>query len=90
MTTRAQRINARHSKIWAEADKLKTRTRFNASSRLKPGDRVQLHPATDHWMRGDRYGTVSRILITGRIRILLDKSKKYVTVDQANIYEVID
>ena len=22
------------------------------------GDRVQLHPATDRWMRGDRFGTV--------------------------------
>lgn len=22
------------------------------------GDRVQLHPATDRWMMGDRYGTV--------------------------------
>jgi hypothetical protein len=23
------------------------------------GDRVQLHPATDAWMAGDRYGTVA-------------------------------
>ena len=32
-TTRAQRINARHEKIWAEAARLKTATRFNLSSR---------------------------------------------------------
>jgi len=25
------------------------------------GDRVQLHPATDAWMRGERYGNVTRI-----------------------------
>lgn len=25
---------------------------------FKPGDRVQLHPATDLWMRGARYATV--------------------------------
>lgn len=28
---------------------------------LVPGQRVQLHPGTDRWMRGDRYGTVKRI-----------------------------
>lgn len=28
---------------------------------LKIGDRVKLHPATDAWMRGDRYGTVLRV-----------------------------
>ena len=25
---------------------------------MKPGDRVQLHPACDEWMQGDRYGAV--------------------------------
>lgn len=25
------------------------------------GQRVELHPATDAWMRGDRYGTVERV-----------------------------
>lgn len=34
-TTRAQRINARAEKIWAEADRLKTQTRFNAVSRTE-------------------------------------------------------
>jgi len=28
---------------------------------FKPGDRVQLHPATDLWMQGARYGVVKRI-----------------------------
>ena len=25
---------------------------------MNKGDRVALHPATDHWMRGDRFGTI--------------------------------
>ena len=28
---------------------------------FKAGDRVQAHPATDVWMRGDRYGTVKAV-----------------------------
>jgi hypothetical protein len=28
---------------------------------FKVGDRVGLHPATDRWMRGDRFGTVSKV-----------------------------
>ena len=28
---------------------------------FKIGDRVQLHPATDDWMRGDRYGDVVNV-----------------------------
>jgi len=40
---------------------------------FKIGQRVQLHPATDTWMRGDRYGEVVKI---GRlyIHVKLDKS----------------
>ena len=35
--------------------------------------RVQLHPATDAWMQGDRFGTVTKI--GGRyIHIKMDKS----------------
>lgn len=29
-----------------------------ANADFKIGDRVQLHPGTDAWMSGDRYGTV--------------------------------
>jgi hypothetical protein len=28
---------------------------------FRKGDRVQLHPATDGWMRGARFGTVTSI-----------------------------
>jgi len=33
-----------------------------SSSEFRKGMRVQLHPGTDLWMRGDRYGTVTRIM----------------------------
>ena len=34
------------------------------------GQRVELHPATDRWMRGDRFGTVVGI---GRRREYIDR-----------------
>lgn len=36
---------------------------------FKPGDRVELHPATDLWMAGARYGTV---VSTGRKNVVVD------------------
>ncbi len=37
------------------------------------GTRVELHPATDAWMQGDRFGTVSSV---GRkyVRVTMDRS----------------
>jgi hypothetical protein len=37
------------------------------------GQRVQLHPATDAWMRGDRYGTVVKLGRT-RVHVRMDAS----------------
>lgn len=39
------------------------------------GERVQAHPATDTWMRGDMYGNVVHV---GRklIHVLMDRSNK--------------
>jgi hypothetical protein len=39
------------------------------------GDRVELHPGTDLWMRGARYGVVIGIVPTedDRVRVRLDK-----------------
>lgn len=36
-----------------------------------PGQRVQLAPHTDWWMRGARYGTVTRVTRT-RVHVRLD------------------
>lgn len=39
------------------------------------GDRVELHPGTDLWMRGARYGTVVRVSATpaDRVHVELDR-----------------
>jgi hypothetical protein len=41
---------------------------------INVGDRVELHPATDAWMQGDRFGIATRI--TDRVHIRMDKSGK--------------
>jgi hypothetical protein len=39
------------------------------------GKRVQMHPATDQWMMGDRYGEiVGYIQASGFYKVKLDKS----------------
>jgi hypothetical protein len=44
-----------------------------AGGALAVGQRVQLHPGTDRWMMGDRYGEVVRSL-PARVRVRLDRS----------------
>jgi hypothetical protein len=48
------------------------------------GQRVQLHPATDRWMRGDRYGTVIHV---GRklVHVKLDVSQQVAKLHPSNI-----
>lgn len=42
---------------------------------FKKGDRVELHPGTDRWAMGDRYGTVTSTSVKkGRVRVLMDRS----------------
>ena len=38
------------------------------------GQRVQLHPSTDAWMQGDRYGEVVDTQQDGTVTIKMDKS----------------
>lgn len=42
---------------------------------MKESDRCELHPATDRWMMGDRYGTIVRV-DGGSVRVILDRSGK--------------
>jgi len=46
-------------------------------SDFKVSQRVQAHPSTDTWVRGDRYGTVEKI---GRkyVHVRMDKSGRLV------------
>lgn len=50
----------------------------------KVGDRVEVHPAMDAWMMGDRYGEIVKI---GRkyVHIKMDKSGKIYKVTPHNI-----
>jgi hypothetical protein len=48
------------------------------------GERVQTHPATDRWMRGDRWGTVTRV---GRrlVHVKMDVSGHVAKLHPSNI-----
>jgi len=59
----------------------------------KVGDRIELHPGTDLWMRGARFGTVLNKYVRHgltRYRVQLDKLAKPVTVPSFNVQSVID
>ena len=61
---------------------------FDSLGRFAPGDRIEVHPATDTWMRGDRYGTVEAI---GRkaLAVHLDRSGRRVRVSPHNIGAIL-
>lgn len=42
---------------------------MNTVNDFKPGDRIQTHPATSAWMRGQRFGTVVR---TGKHTVIVE------------------
>lgn len=52
------------------------------------GQRVELHPATDAWMTGDRFGTVVKV---GRklVHVHMDRSRKVRRLAPKYIYEII-
>lgn len=55
---------------------------------FRPADRIEMHPATDLWAMGARYGTVIRI---GRERLVvkLDKLNHTVRVSPGNILDIV-
>lgn len=42
---------------------------------VRAGDRVEIPPHTDAWMRGDRYGEVTQVS-GDNVKVLMDKSGK--------------
>lgn len=65
---------------------------------MKVGDRVQLHPSTDAWMRGDRYGEVTAEKVKSTrlhdvefkmYRVRLDKSGRQFWFFSTNLLEVL-
>ena len=49
--------------------------------------RVELHPATDAWMSGDRFGTI--VKVGGRLHVKMDRSGKVRKVSQRNISRTV-
>lgn len=54
---------------------------------FKTRERVQAHPATDVWMRGDRYGTVEMV---GRkyVHVKMDRSGRTLKFTEDNLIKV--
>lgn len=50
-------------------------------------NRVELHPATDEWMRGDRYGDIIGYSALGKVIVRLDKSQRIVWLKKKDIYK---
>jgi hypothetical protein len=61
--------------------------RFAVSLGIETGKRVQLHPATDAWMSGDRYGVVVKV---GRklVSVKMDKSGRTLKLTLNNVQSV--
>jgi hypothetical protein len=53
------------------------------------GDRVELHPATDAWMSGDRFGTVEEVSRVGSLYVRMDRSGRTRHVAPFNIGRVL-
>jgi hypothetical protein len=55
---------------------------------FSPGDRVELHPGTDQWMMGARFGTVVKI---GRAKLFvrIDWLSGNIRVAPANICNIL-
>lgn len=62
---------------------------FDSLNAFGVGDRVELHPATDLWMRGARFGEVIRVgrkALTVRLDAIPDRPAR---VRPGNIYAII-
>lgn len=53
------------------------------------GQRVELHPATDAWMSGDRFGVVVK-RGTKLVHVLMDRSGRVRRVAPDNILRVVE
>ena len=53
------------------------------------GTRVQLHPATDWWARGARYGEVRGYTASGNVRVVLDRTGQTAVLHPSNVCELI-
>jgi hypothetical protein len=68
--------------------KFRERQLMETSKRYWVGKRVELHPATDAWMQGDRFGEVVDRMSNGNFKIRMDKSKKIRTVSSGLFWPI--
>jgi hypothetical protein len=56
---------------------------------FRPGDRIELHPATDLWMRGCRYATVRSV---GRayLTVHVDRLGRAVRLAAFNVCQILE
>jgi hypothetical protein len=56
---------------------------------FKVGQRVELSPATDAWMMGDRFGEIVKI---GRayLHVRMDRSGRTLRISPANIHKIVE
>lgn len=56
------------------------------------GDRVEIHPSTDLWMRGARYGKVVRSSITSkdRVHVIMDNVAETVFAGSESTFRRIE
>ena len=57
---------------------------------IRLGDRVQLHPDTDLWMAGARYGSVVSLSGRGKVGVQVDATGRTVVLDPRNIAGLAD
>ena len=67
---------------------VRTVNKTQSATGIRWGQRVALHPATDAWMRGVRYGTVIKVMHSGAVRVQGDYGQT-VTVPEWGIAEVV-
>jgi hypothetical protein len=73
---------------------------YQQIERQNIGKRVELHPATDAWMSGDRYGTIIKTTMRTAnmldprdsaivfVTVKLDKSGRTIRVHESNIRSI--
>jgi len=59
-----------------------------AETGFRKDSRVELHPGTDRWIMGDRFGEVLGVTKAGLIRVKLDKSGKTLKFKPENLRQI--
>jgi hypothetical protein len=50
-----------------------------------PPQRVELHPGTDAWMRGDRFGTIRKLDKKNLVHVKMDRSGRILRLAPENV-----